>query len=407
MGFHSVPTIKLYWSSDTNFHVERVCKVFTLKRFLKILRFLHLADNTKMPNPGTPKFDKLYKIRPLVDHLKSKFLSSFSPSRYLSVDESMIGFKGRTSLKQYMPMKPIKRGFKVWAISCSETGYLLDFDIYQGKTSRHPNAEMLGESVVLKLSQNFEMKGYCLFFDNFFSTLPLFKKLLDKKIFACGTIRQTRKKFPKQYLCTDKKLKMSEWDSVSSGEISVYKWKDRGVKCVTVASNMHEADKQTNVLRTDRSGLRQSVPCPVAIADYNRFMGGVDLFDQYHSAYSVSWKSRRWWMKIFFYLLDAAIINSYLLYKEDMKKKGQKPMSHLQFRSALANALISSYSCRKRPGPLRRSNIENIGLHMPIKGTYRRCVSCSAKKLQKRSNIICKQCNVALCKTCFEPYHNK
>lgn len=122
----------------------------------------------KMPVAGSPDFDKLYKIRPIVDHLKYKFLTAFAPSRYLSIDESMIGFKGRTSLKQYMPMKPIKRGFKVWAISCAETGYLLDFDIYQGKSAKHPNADMLGESVVLNLTENFKNNGYCAFFDNFF-----------------------------------------------------------------------------------------------------------------------------------------------------------------------------------------------------------------------------------------------
>ncbi|KAK9729117.1 Transposase IS4 [Popillia japonica] len=116
---------------------------------------------------------------------------------------------------------------------------------------------------------------------------------------------------------------------------------------------MHEFEKKTKVLRTDKTGSRHKVPCPQAIADYNSYMGGVDHFDQLHATYTVTWKSQRWWMKIFFYLLDAAIANSYRLYKEDMKKKNpnQKPMNQLQFRSSLANALISTYSCRKRPGP--------------------------------------------------------
>lgn len=45
----------------------------------------------------------------------------------------MIKFKGRCGLKQYMPKKPIKRGFKVWALVDSE-GYLYNFDIYTGKS---------------------------------------------------------------------------------------------------------------------------------------------------------------------------------------------------------------------------------------------------------------------------------
>lgn len=116
MGFHCLPTLRSYWSTNMNFHVERVAKVFTLKRFLKILRYLHLNDNQKMPQPKTDNFDKLYKIRPLLTHLSEAFSAAFTPYRNLSIDESMCPFKGRTSLKQYMPMKPIKRGFKIWAL---------------------------------------------------------------------------------------------------------------------------------------------------------------------------------------------------------------------------------------------------------------------------------------------------
>ncbi|GBP55035.1 hypothetical protein EVAR_46331_1 [Eumeta japonica] len=44
----------------------------------------------------------------------------------------MIKFKGRNYLKQYMPKKLIKRGYKVW-MKCAESGYCLDFEIYTGK----------------------------------------------------------------------------------------------------------------------------------------------------------------------------------------------------------------------------------------------------------------------------------
>lgn len=71
------------------------------------------------------------------------------------------------------------------------------------------------------------------------------------------------------------------------------------------------------------------------MADYNRYMGGVDLFDEYNSNYSIAWRSRRWWMKIFYYLVDASIVNSYVLYKETVKKKNvsSKPLTALEFRN--------------------------------------------------------------------------
>lgn len=128
-------------------------------------------------------------------------------------------------------------------------------------------------------------------------------KLLQKGLFACGTIRQNRQHFPNDSLTACKLLKMGQSDFAVADEISVYKWKDRGVKSVMVASNMHNATEMDTVLRTNKNGKKETVQCPKSIADYNRFMGGVDRFDHLHSLYSISWKSRRWWLQIIYYLM--------------------------------------------------------------------------------------------------------
>ncbi|MGR0295472.1 hypothetical protein ACUWCL_28980, partial [Klebsiella pneumoniae] len=66
---------------------------------------------------------------------------------------------------------------------------------------------------------------------------------------------------------------------------------------------------------------------------YNENMGGVDLFDQLMAVYTTSGKSRRWWMRLFYYLLDAAVVNSYTLYKVTFMKAfpHRKPLTHLEF----------------------------------------------------------------------------
>lgn len=150
-----------------------------------------IQRQSKEGNPATTDF---FKIRPFIEHLKNQFSQGFFPSRYLSIDERMIGFKGRSCLKQYLPLKPIKRGFKVWAICCSVTEYLVCLNVYEGKNNLpHNNREKddtLGSIVVLELCKGFESLGYCIFFDRFFSTIPLLKKLLNKGLFGCGTIQK-------------------------------------------------------------------------------------------------------------------------------------------------------------------------------------------------------------------------
>lgn len=425
MGFHPLPGMRLYWSNDPYFHVEVVSSVMSLKRFLKILRFLHLNDNSKMIGRGQPGFDKLFKIRPLIDHLKCKFQEAFFPSRFLSVDESMIGFKGRSSLKQYLPMKPIKRGFKVWAICCSVTGYMLCLDVYEGKSNMNREGDdTLGSSVVLQLSKAFEMLGYCIFFDRFFSTIPLIEKLLSKKLFGCGTIQKNRKYLPHDLLLPDKSMKMGQFDSASCGEISISKWKDRGKASVMIVSGMHKSSDEAEVKRKNKTGERVIVKCPKSVAEYNKNMGGVDRFDHLMAVYSISQKSRRWWIKIFYYLLESAIVNSFILYNYICKNSptlNEKPLTHLMFRRKLADEMIKPWANRpkknknvivkgrKDSGRLVSANlsIENVGEHLPIKCTIRRCARCSTKVKVKRSTMACQKCKVALCKECFVPFHSK
>ena len=55
--------------------------------------------------------DKLYKLHPLINSLNDNLIKLYNVSYQVSIDESMILFKGRISLKQYNPMKPIKRGY--------------------------------------------------------------------------------------------------------------------------------------------------------------------------------------------------------------------------------------------------------------------------------------------------------
>lgn len=62
----------------------------------------------------------------------------------------MIKFKGRSSIKQYMPKKPIKRGFKVW-MRCNDNGFSLQFEIYSEK--KDVVEKNLGEQVVKKMTE--------------------------------------------------------------------------------------------------------------------------------------------------------------------------------------------------------------------------------------------------------------
>ena len=103
--------------------------------FKKIRQAIHVNDNSTAPKRGDPNYDKLYKLRPLIDRINECFQSQCIQTTSQSVDEGMIALKGRSSIKQYMPLKPIKRGYKVWLWCDSSTGYAYQFEVYCGKSS--------------------------------------------------------------------------------------------------------------------------------------------------------------------------------------------------------------------------------------------------------------------------------
>ena len=88
------------------------------------MKYFHLNDTSKQPPRESDSYDKLYKIRPLLDKILHSFKSAYIPGQNISVDESMIAFKGRLSWVQYMPKKPTKWGIKLWVCADSETRYV-------------------------------------------------------------------------------------------------------------------------------------------------------------------------------------------------------------------------------------------------------------------------------------------
>jgi hypothetical protein len=82
----------------------------------------------------------------------------------------MIKFKGRTGFKQYMPQKPVKRGYKIW-VRADKTGYVCDIQIYSGKI-RDKTEKNLGERVVQDLCQGLEGKGCHIYLTIFSQVYP-------------------------------------------------------------------------------------------------------------------------------------------------------------------------------------------------------------------------------------------
>lgn len=345
-----------------------------------------------------PTFDKLFKVRPFIKSIKGNFKLQFNPHEHQSVDESMTRFKGRTTLKQYMPMKPIKRGFKMWCRADGVNGYLCDFNIYTGRNADGVEYG-LGYNVVTKLCQEIYGKWHKIIFDNFFTGIELAQELFTKKTLCSGTIRSNRRGFPKQ-LCDKKKLKeLSRGDVIEmkKGPLLAVTWMDN--KPVHLISTISQPQGGTiQVKRRKKDGIQQDIPCPFVVQEYNSYMGGVDNNDQLKSYYEIVVNSKKWWPRIFYDLVDES---------PNHTRRALKP-----FRGDLVRLLIGEFSSRRVAGrrslePLARFTERHFPSFLPTneKGVkmQRRCGVCS-----KKPCYWCAECDVGLCPApCFRQYHTK
>jgi hypothetical protein len=91
---------------------------------------LHFNDNNKQSNSEDVAYDKLYKLRPVLEYL-NKFLS-IPMSECLSVDEQICATKIRLHMKVYMKDKPHKWVYKVFVLS-RDMGFAHKIEIYSGQ----------------------------------------------------------------------------------------------------------------------------------------------------------------------------------------------------------------------------------------------------------------------------------
>ena len=151
MGINNLPNMKLYWSKDMVFHNAFISSIMSRNRFLQIFYNIHLADSSLEPERASKDYSKIYKVKKFSEILRKNFQNNHHLGGCSTIDESMIKFKGRSSLKQYLPKKPIKRGYKVWCLCDPITGYLFNYQIYLGKEETIGKGTSLAERVVFDL----------------------------------------------------------------------------------------------------------------------------------------------------------------------------------------------------------------------------------------------------------------
>lgn len=409
-----------------------VAKAMSHSRFRLIRARLHFINNeTQDENDG------LAKVRPLLLHIQRKCKGLEQMTNRFSIDESVVRYKGKKAgnLRQYIKNKPHKWGYKAFVLT-SSSGIAFDFLVYSGaKTFEVEGVDEkeslgIGGTVVFHLCQSIHnpyQSAVC--FDNYFTSLPLISLLRSELgLLPIGTLRSNRAKGCP--LSTDKELvKAGRGTSevkTNNEKVAVVKWADN--KCVTMAGTWAGIEPETSVQRWDKVQREYiDVKCPRIVQLYNNNMGGVDLLDMLMSLYRLPTRAKRWPMPLVGFLIDMALVNSYLCHKRDQQNlindDDKLALGSKDFRLKVVGALLAEET-RKRgrptlinaackvirapfvprpPKELRRNNGGHLPIHSEKKG---RCKNCS----DGYSSWKCDTCDMVLClvpnRNCFTQFHN-
>ena len=194
-----------------------------------------------------------------------------------------------------------------------------------------------------------------------------------------------------------KKLKLHKSKSFKCGDEMVLLWRDK--RNVLMVSNYYDNTMEEVSRKT--AATTEKFLKPKLIVEYTKNMGGVDTSDHYYASYSFLRKSVKWWRKMFFWMLETAIVNSYIGYKETSEREGKRPQSHLQFRRALLVQLVGGLrnpTKQKRGKPGTRDKEERLNgkphFVVHIEETHKDCAVCSNRKIQvgkKKRTIFVKR----------------
>lgn len=339
--------------------------------------------------------------------------------RDVSVDESLMAYKGRLSWIQYIASKRARFGIKFYMLCESNTGYIWNSLLYTGKgTTWDQKYSQYGISTssVLTLMDPLLDNGYCLTTDNFYTSPELADLLIHRKTDIYGTVRPRRRNMPESISKT--KLKCGDVAAWQRGKVIAIKWKDK--KDVHLLSTVHDAS--TTIVRVRGN---KEVSKPVAVVAYNHTMGGVDRADQALTFYPVMRKQqKKYYKKLFRHLIEQCLWNSYILFKKYVNKN----ISHADFTWKLVSQILAEYQPSVTPARTGRrcSTVVNperlLGRHFidycpptaKKPNPTRTCVVCcskvdgSGKKVRKETRYCCPDCDVGLCLVpCFKLYHTR
>lgn len=390
-------TIKLnrmidYWSTHYLFCLSP--RLFMSRdRFFLILRALNVQNDERT--------DSIFKIKSLIDLFNDTVNTVYYPLRELTIDESLILWKGRLFFRQYIKGKAHKYGIKLYILA-DANGIILKIHVYAGSQDLQVGGRNHIKKVVHLLMEKYIEKGHSLYLDNYYTSVGLSEELLCKNTYVTGTLRANRIGNPEEV--KNAKLKPGESCIMHNREkIVVTKWHDK--REILFISSEHTSEYKGTTSRRVRTIKYK----PAVQIKYNKYMRAIDRHDQMLSYYCCEHKTLRWYKKVIIHIIQICLVNGFLLF--NARNDGNKTTFY-KFRKDIIEQLLPMPNRSRLSRPPSEGKI-HLPANLPKRADgntlRKRCRVCYLKT-KKRVSVLfgCPDCPgfPGLClNNCFREFH--
>ncbi|POM58186.1 Hypothetical protein PHPALM_37205 [Phytophthora palmivora] len=313
-------------------------------RFRHIMANLHFTNNAK----EKATTDRAWKVRSIVDTLQQTFPLGYSTPPVISFDE-----------ESQEPNPPKLEGKIAQVVDQVIPDMLRKYGLFHAEVGNVPESQRsadpnTGPSAVIRnleavLPRRQDDVFHLVVTDRFYTSVQLSFQLLERNVYSIGTIMGDRLGYPREVV--EKNRDRPKSIPHGTTRIAVAKncpgmtdlvWWDR--KPVQFLATGSSRTIETCQRRTRASrGVRQDIPCPSIIRDYHRWMGGVDSHDQLRlQRYSLQMQTwlKNYYKAIFMGLVDIAIVNAYIVFREAQKASTERPITHAEFLLELHTEML-------------------------------------------------------------------
>lgn len=370
-------------------------------RYLAILSHLTFDDSStrEARRPG----DKFCLMREVFDIFDANLRRHIIPSENLTVDESLIKYRGRCPFRVYMPQKPGRYGILVRTVADAHSRYLWKAWVYPGKPTRPESSPPdttfnKVDDLVRYLVKDVTKSGRNVTMDRYFTSVPLVEELRDAGLSVVGTLRANRALLPREMTSPTGREADSTQFAYRNG-VQLTSFCPRAGKVVLVASTMHKLPLVDAITKK-----------PEPVLFYNCTKGGVDIIDAIiEDAGASAGVVKRWPTRVFNFMVAAACLNGHHVFTSRFPKHQHADIKHggrRNFCRALAEELTLP-QVERRAAIYHKSGVFTMQTVNAISAVLHRDVAGPRRQEAGPSQALPAGPERGRCRLCMEEMHGE